>query len=90
MLRTYQDGRVLTVPSVEEIGAVTREIPGTVVKVKVNPGMMLSSLHGQDSYSYELAIIYIGADSQAELLEKYQRCTEMLTFEIEHDETALM
>ncbi|TVR66765.1 MAG: ATP-grasp domain-containing protein [Spirochaetaceae bacterium] len=85
MLRSFRNGVVRRVPSAEEIESIQKEMPDTVVRVKVRPGMKLSDLHGQDSYSYELAVVYIGGQDQAELLEKYDRCAKELKFEIEGD-----
>ncbi|TVR31771.1 MAG: hypothetical protein EA404_09580 [Spirochaetaceae bacterium] len=64
-------------------------MPGTIVSLRVRPGQRLSELKDQDSYSYELAIIYIGGRDQTELLEKYQRCLEVLSFDIEHIASAV-
>jgi hypothetical protein len=49
-------------------------------------GDRLSELTNQDSYSYELANIYVGAQDEAELIEKYQRCIRALPFEIDDEE----
>ncbi len=84
MVRTYEHGIVRRVPTPEEIASITEEIPGTVIKVNVKPGMDLADLKGQDSYSYELAIVYNGGRDQGELLEKYNRCMERLNLEIEN------
>jgi hypothetical protein len=53
----------------------------------VQKGMHLSELYGQDSYSFELANIYLGARNQEELLENYHDCLSNLTFEIKFDES---
>ncbi|PJE95693.1 biotin carboxylase [Streptomyces carminius] len=79
--RQFTDGVVRRVPTEEEIERVEREIPGVRVAVKVADGQRLSELSGQDSYSYELAHVYVGADSEAELREKYDRCLAMLPYE---------
>ena len=83
MLRTYEDGLVKAVPTDEQLQRAATEIPGAIVKLRVKPGQRLSELSGQDSYSYELANIYIGGRDQLELLGKYHRCLEMLRFDIE-------
>lgn len=41
----------------------------------------VSHLPGQDSYSYELAQVFVAADSVAEMEEKYDRAVAELTFE---------
>jgi hypothetical protein len=81
--RVFEDGIVRAVPTPEEIERVEREIPGTVVRPQVTPGMRLSELLEQDSYSYALCYLFIGGDDQKDLLDKYIRCQEMLTFDIE-------
>jgi hypothetical protein len=45
-------------------------------------------LTGQDSYSYIIANIYIGAEDEAELTDKYERCVRALPFEIDKEETS--
>jgi len=79
-LRRYSDARVTRVPAPAEIAAIEREIPGTVIHLQVKPGMRLSELFEQDSYSYALALIYIGAQSEKQLLERYREATARLRF----------
>ncbi len=81
--RVFEDGIVRAVPTQAEIERVEREIPGTVVRPQVTPGMRLSELLEQDSYSYALCYLFIGGEDQKDLLDKYIRCQEILTFEIE-------
>ena len=78
-----EDGIVRRVPSAEEIERVQRELPGVFVRPQVHEGMRLSELLEQDSYSFAICYLYIGADSRKELLDKYLRCQELLPFEIE-------
>jgi len=84
-LRRFTDARVTRVPTESEIAAVSAEIPGTLVEVQVRKGMRLSDLdpQDQDSYSYICALIFIGADSQRQLLRRYRRCVELLRFGFE-------
>ncbi|MDZ7780716.1 MAG: ATP-grasp domain-containing protein [Gemmatimonadota bacterium] len=82
-IRRFQDGIVRSVPDPETIRAVEERIPGTVVQLQVAPGMRLSELFEQDSYSYALAIVYVGARNQRELLERYRWCVAELPFDIE-------
>jgi len=81
--RVFADGVVRRVPSDEEIDIVSREMPGTRVRPQVSVGMELNELLEQDSYSYAIAEIYIGAESRKELLDKYMRCQQLLRFDIE-------
>jgi hypothetical protein len=41
-------------------------------------GARLSQLRDQDSYSYEIATIFVGADSDAQLEARYRACQERL------------
>lgn len=83
--RVFEDGVVRRVPSEAEIEQVSREMPGTIVKPQVTPGMRLCELLEQDSYSYAICYLYIGGEDQKELLDKYLRCQEILTFEIDRE-----
>ncbi|MDZ7724899.1 MAG: ATP-grasp domain-containing protein [candidate division KSB1 bacterium] len=86
MVRTFENGVVKKVPSDDEIKALKKEQPDTRVKIPVHPGMPLSDLQGQDSYSYEIANLFIGGRDQADIIEQYDHCLDMLTFEIEPEE----
>ncbi|GAA2456114.1 ATP-grasp domain-containing protein [Streptomyces macrosporus] len=79
--RQFTDGVVRRAPTREEIERVEREIPGVRVTVKVREGQRLSELPGQDSYSYEVTHVFVGAGSEEELREKYDRCLAMLPYE---------
>lgn len=85
-LRRWNDGVVRRHPTEQDIERVQREIPGTTVDVTVHEGDRLSELTGQDSYSYIIANIYVGAADESELTEKYQRCVQALPFEIDDEE----
>lgn len=86
MWRRYQNALVTRTPSLEEIEQVKKEFPGTEVHIEVKEGMYLTELRDQDSYSYEIAILLIGAQSHEELLERYRRCQEILNFEFAETE----
>ncbi len=85
MLRTQEPGQVIKVPSQEGIDTLKNFIPGIEVKIRVEEGMHLDDLQGQDSYSYELANIFIGGRDQQELVDRYEKAINNLTFDIEHD-----
>ena len=82
-LRAFDDGLVVRVPSPEDVARVEREVDGVTVEVVAEQGHRLSELSQQDSYSYELALLFIGAKDEAELNAKYDQCVRMLPFEIE-------
>lgn len=82
-LRTFEDGVVTRCPSDTDVEKVEQEISGVTVRIVAESGGRLSDLPQQDSYSFELAQVFVGAGSEAELVEKYERCVQMLPFDIE-------
>ncbi|MBP1908287.1 ATP-grasp domain-containing protein [Methanolobus bombayensis] len=85
MHRTFEHGRVTKVPSRKEITLIAKDMPDTIINLRVREGQHLSDLQMQDSYSYELADIFIGADERKELVEKYNSVLEKISFSIERD-----
>ncbi|MDZ7803758.1 MAG: ATP-grasp domain-containing protein [Thiohalophilus sp.] len=86
MLRYFQDGYIRGVPTTSEIDKLKQHFPGTEVQIHVQPGMWLRDLPDQDSYSYEIATIFMGANNLKQLLANYQTALEMLSFEIQNTE----
>lgn len=82
MLRYFEDGLIERVPTEEDIAAVREKYPEAMVRVHATQGTNLSDLSLQDSYSYELADIFLGADRQKELLDKYEDVLQLLNFRI--------
>ncbi|WP_020659556.1 ATP-grasp domain-containing protein [Amycolatopsis benzoatilytica] len=83
-LRRFEgDATVTRIPSDDEIADLCEELGGTTVSITPQEGQRLSDLPEQDSYSYELAELVIGAVSEEELEAKYRRCEERLRFEFE-------
>ena len=89
MVRRYRDGKVLGIPGPEQVQRVRERFGGADVQINVTPGMRLSELRDQDSYSYEIADLFMGADSHEELLANYDQALTMLPFHIVHDEESL-
>jgi hypothetical protein len=83
MVRAYADARVTRVPTAEEIAAVERQLPDTRVQLAVREAMRLSELRDQDSYSFEVATVFVGADSQGQLEAKFQACMDRLPLVLE-------
>ncbi|RCW46236.1 ATP-grasp domain-containing protein [Halopolyspora algeriensis] len=81
--RFSEDALVRRSPTSEEVAAVERDIPGVHVEIEAQQGTRLSELTGQDSYSYNLAVIHVGAGDEEELQDKYERCVRALAFEFE-------
>jgi hypothetical protein len=82
-VRHHADGVVRRVPSAAEIEGVRRAVPGCAIDVGVRPGDRLSELRDQDSYSYQLASVHVGAADEKELTRKFERCVAGLPFEID-------
>ena len=90
MLRTYEAGLIKSIPDEAEISAIRKKYPEFEMKLFVSPGQHLKQLPNQDSYSYELANIFLGAKDQQELLDKYHTCLNDLTFDIEIDKSEVL
>ncbi len=82
-VRSYEDGVVSRAPSEADLEAIQRSIPGVSVLTQVQEGQRLSDMEDQDSYSYELGWVWIGARDQQELKEKYDLVVKLLDFRLE-------
>ena len=78
MVRRYDDALVTRVPSRSEIEAIESAIPGVVIEIVVNEGTQLSRLPYQDSYSYEVAVIFVGGEDRSDVKRKYERVLDRL------------
>lgn len=88
--RLFQgDAKVTRVPTAEEIAALEAKLPGTRILPQVKPGMWLSELPEQDSYSYAVAYVYMGAKNQSTLLRNYERVIKKLNFGFEQIDESL-
>ncbi|KAA9005726.1 ATP-grasp domain-containing protein [Histidinibacterium aquaticum] len=82
-VRVQEDGVVRRIPHKEDCQRLHEEMPDIVVDSNVSEGDRLSELPEQESYSYELADLFIGAKDETELLKKYERAKEVLPYEID-------
>ncbi|WKN29636.1 ATP-grasp domain-containing protein [Porifericola rhodea] len=80
--RVFEDGVVEQVPSEDKIREIEKKYPDTIVKIDVKEGQRLSDLPLQDSFSYALGVVMTGAQSKAELLEKYDNIINALDIKI--------
>lgn len=76
--RWFGEGTVREVPTPEEIAAIERGIPGVRIDMVPSEGQKLSTVPGQDSYSYEIAHIFTGADDEEGLRRKFDQCVAAL------------
>jgi len=88
-VRRFENAYVTRVPTTKEIEQVQEQIPGIKIDLIVREGMMLSDLIEQDSYSYDMAHVHIGARSQKELLAKYRQVLNLLPLEFEEATAAV-
>ncbi|WP_372985651.1 acetyl-CoA carboxylase biotin carboxylase subunit family protein [Marinobacter sp.] len=83
MWRTYENAIVKKVPDARSLAKLKEQFPESDIELHIEPGMKLSSLADQDSYSYEIAVIFLGAQSQQELLQKYRDIQGLMDIELE-------
>ncbi|MFH8487206.1 acetyl-CoA carboxylase biotin carboxylase subunit family protein [Streptomyces longisporoflavus] len=76
--RWFADATVHNVPSRKDIETIERRIPGVRIDVVPEEGQRLSDISQQDSYSYEVAHIFTGGDSEEDMRAKYDQCVAAL------------
>ncbi|WP_308283017.1 ATP-grasp domain-containing protein [Pseudonocardia nigra] len=81
--RRFSDGIVRRVPTSEEIERIQRDIPGVALHPVPEQGQRLSEMDAQDSYSFELTDVVVGARDVAELEDRYERAIAALQYDIE-------
>ncbi|PMR67383.1 ATP-grasp domain-containing protein [Halomonas heilongjiangensis] len=79
----FVDAVVTRVPGEAEIAALEAEFPGTLIALQVAAGQRLSTLPEQDSYSYALAHVWMGARDETQLLANYDSLASRLGFEFD-------
>jgi biotin carboxylase len=85
MLRHYgrdDDQFVLGAPDTRAARSIESRFPGCEVTLQVREGVRLGDAHLKDSYSYELADIFVGANSQHALMRKIRAIVDELNIEI--------
>ena len=82
MIRAFEDGRVTSVPSPEMYQELEARMPDALYLLGVTPGLALSDIPNQDSYSYEVAQLFLGGRDQAEVLDKYDQALDIMKIEI--------
>jgi len=85
-MRQFADGVVHRVPTPTEVLQIEQKIPGTTIHVAVEPTDRLSNKQGEDSFTYTLGTVYIGAQDEEELVRKYAQVVEAMDFEIEEQQ----
>ncbi|OBH18720.1 ATP-grasp domain-containing protein [Mycolicibacter sinensis] len=82
------DGVVEAVPSASDIERVRERFPDTLVEITVAVGDRLSELPNQNPYRYELATLYMGAQSTDALAEDFASAQQLLPFTIRESAAA--
>lgn len=78
--RKFEDAVVEQVPTARQIEAIHHEVPDSLIEVHVTPGTKLWRLREQESYSYDIAWIFIAANTREQLRHRYRQCVETLDF----------
>lgn len=81
MVRRYEDALVTHVPSRGEVEAIEAANSGVVIEIAVQEGTQLSRLPYQDSYSYEVAVVFVGGQDRADVKRKYESVLARLPLE---------
>jgi biotin carboxylase len=82
VLRVFEDHVVHRVPGPADMAAVQACFPDARVQVFARPGRRLSQ-DFQDPHSFRYALVNLGADSEADLLERLEQCVRLLPFEMQ-------
>lgn len=81
MIRSQEeDGIVKGVPNAEQIEELKKLVPDFEAQILVAEGQRLSELADQDSYSFELADLFIGGSSLEMIEDTYLRSRHSLDF----------
>lgn len=85
MLRHYdRSGHevVTRAPSEDEVRKIESRFPGCEISLHVSKGMRLKDSHLRDSYSTELAVIFVGAQSHDALMHACHEIVDALNIKI--------
>jgi biotin carboxylase len=82
VMRLFSDQMVRAVPDQKQIDEVLALYPGSRVQIYATPGKRLSE-QAQDAFSFRYGLIDLGAQSEAELEQKFEKCMSILDFKFE-------
>ena len=85
MPRTFGAAEVVRAPSESDIERLQEVFPDAMFTTYVREGMNLENLPNQDSYSFELGDLFLGAGSREELTENFGEAMKILDFRFSHD-----
>jgi len=78
--RMFQDAIVERVPGREDVQRIEQQVPDAMIRLNVSEGMKLWNLREQDSYSYDIAWIFVAGNLRQELQSRYRECVAALDF----------
>jgi len=81
----HDEVRIAHTPSEEEVRAIEHRFPGAEIQLHLHEGMRLGDMHHHDAYSYELAAIFIGANSRDALRRDFHAIMKALDIRFEKD-----
>jgi biotin carboxylase len=78
-LRTFRDGRVVTVPGPQDLRKLYERFPDARIELFLEPGQRLSETL-QDGRSFRYGLVNIGGSSREDLFERFEECVRLLPF----------
>lgn len=72
------DGIVKRVPDEREIADLERILPDLDLNILVEKEQQLSTMFYQESYSYELAVVFLGGETEEMVEDAYRMCIDCL------------
>lgn len=82
MLRRYRDTVFEKAPGRAQIESIERDFPDSKIVITASEGCKLSEQSMPDSYSFEIANIWLGAQDQQQLLDHYHELADALEFRL--------
>lgn len=83
MLRHFHDAVVTHVPTADELRDLEAAFPEARIRIEVEEGTRLSTMRGQEVYSYQVAEIFMGGPSHHNLMTRYDELLERLPLAFE-------
>ncbi len=80
---SQDDWRVRGVPSPARLREIEARFPGSEIQLHVAEGQRLGDIHHQDAYSYELAAVFIGAQTRDALRRDFSALWKSVGLAIE-------
>jgi len=77
-VRRECDATITRVPDAQRLAEIEAQFAPCVVELLVQQGDRLSELPEQEPYSYLLAYVYVGADDEREMTDRYEAVTRAL------------